>query len=267
MKLGNRLFERMLDPWLQYTCGYWKDAADLNSAQINKMELIAKKLDLKPGMRVLDIGCGWGTLCKYLAEKYQVECVGVTIGEQGAKYGRNICKGLPVDIRVQDYRDVNEQFDRIVSVGMFEHVGFHNYKEFFSVAKRCLKNDGIFLLHTIGRNHNRRFPGRSEPFTHKHIFPNGNLPNPTDIAKATDKLFVIEDWHSFGQDYAKTLYCWRENFVKAWPELRKDYDERFYRMWVAYLSNARAGFLARRLQLWQIVLSKDGLQREYRAVR
>ncbi len=119
----------MLDPWMQYTCGYWKNATDLNTAQINKMDLIARKLDLKPGMRVLDIGCGWGGLCKYLAENYQVECVGVTVGEEGAKYARNICKGLPVDIRVQDYREVREQFDRIVSVGMFEHVAKHSYTE------------------------------------------------------------------------------------------------------------------------------------------
>ncbi len=257
----------MLDPWMQYTCGYWKDATDLNTAQINKMDLIARKLDLKPGMRVLDIGCGWGTLCKYLAENYQVECVGVTIGEEGAKYGRNICKGLPVDIRVQDYREVTEEFDRIVSVGMFEHVSKHNYKEFFTVARRCLKEDGIFLLHTIGRDHSRKYPGGNSGFVHKYIFPNCYGPKPSEITKAIDKLFVIEDWHNFGQDYAKTLKCWRENFINGWPEIKEEYNERFYRMWILYLSAARALFLSRRLQLYQIVLTRVGLQKEYRAVR
>ncbi len=119
----------------------------------------------------------------------------------------------------------------------------------------------------LGRNHNYKFPGKSEPFTHKHIFPNGSLPNPGDICEATDKIFVIEDWHNFGQDYAKTLYCWRENFLKGWPSIKGDFDERFYRLWVLYLSMARACFLSRRLQLWQIVFSKEGLQNDYRAVR
>lgn len=255
----------MLDPWLQYTCGYWKDADNLNDAQLHKMELIAKKLDLKPGMRVLDIGCGWGTLCKYLAINYKVECVGVTISKEGVKYGKKINEGLPVDIRLQDYREVDEKFDRIVSIGILEHVGFRNYREFFSLARRCLVDDGIFLCHSIGRNH-RQFP-RSEQFSDKYIFPNGNLANPADIVTATDGLFVIEDWHNFGPDYAKTLKAWRENFIKGWPQIERQYDERFYRMWIFYLSMARGLFKARKLQLWQIVFSKDGLRREYRAAR
>ncbi|KAJ6650123.1 Cyclopropane-fatty-acyl-phospholipid synthase [Pseudolycoriella hygida] len=263
--LGNKLYELMLDPWMQYTCGYWKDANNLNDAQLHKMELIAKKLDLKPGMRVLDIGCGWGTLCKYLAEKYKVTCVGVTISKEGVIYGKQINEGLPVDIRLQDYREVDEKFDRIVSVGILEHVGFRNYREFFSLARRCLVDDGIFLMHSIGRNH-ANFP-RSERFSDKYIFPNGNLANPEDIAKATNGLFIIEDWHNFGPDYAKTLYAWRENFIKGWPQIEHQYDEKFYRMWIFYLSMARALFLSRKCQLWQIVFSKDGLKREYRAAR
>ncbi len=205
---GNDLYENMLDPWMQYTCGYWKDVNNLNDAQVNKMKLIAKKLDLKPGMRVLDIGCGWGTLCKYLAQNYGVECVGVTISEEGVAYGKKICKGLPIDIRLQDYRKVEEKFDRIVSVGMFEHVGYWNHRTFFEVAENCLVDDGIFLLHTFGFNH-FDYPMRSDAWSDKYIFPNGQVPSTVDIAEATKNLFVIEDWHNFGLDYAKTLFFWR----------------------------------------------------------
>lgn len=251
---------------MQYTCGYWKDVDNLNDAQFNKMELIAKKLDLKPGMRILDIGCGWGTLCKYLAEKYEVECVGVTVSEEGVAHGKKLCAGLPVDIRLQDYRKVDEKFDRIVSVGMFEHVGYWNYRTFFEVAKNCLVDNGIFLLHTIGFNQ-FDYPLRSDPWSDKYIFPNGQLPSPIDIAETTKNLFVIEDWHNFGLDYSKTLFCWRENFINSWPKLESKYGESFYRMWTFYLSFFRAVFKVRRLQVWQIVLSKDGLKREYRAIR
>lgn len=231
------------------------------------MEMVAKKLDLQPGMRVLDVGCGWGTLCKYLAANYQVECVGVTIGKEGAAYGKRACAGLPVDIRVQDYRELNEQFDRVVSIGCMEHVGEWNYREFLETCNRCLKNDGIFLLHSIGRNH-YNFPRQSIPWMNKYIFPNGSLPSPIDITRYTKGLFVIEDWHNFGLDYAKTIECWRDNFVEAWPTLEHKYGGKpFFRMWIYYLSASSAAFKSRRLQLWQVVLSKDGLKREYRAAR
>ncbi len=268
----------MLGKWMQYTCAYWKDADNLDDAQVHKMELIAKKLDLKPGMRVLDIGCGWGTLCKYLAENYKVECVGVSIGKEGVKYAKEILsyeqekfmpiKGLPVEIRLQDYREVNEQFDRVVCVEMLEHVGRHNYPEYFNVVNRCLKEDGIFLLHVIGRNH-VNYPFGSDPWMQKHLFPNIYSPDPEQIIKATKGLFIIEDWHNFGPDFAKTLLAWRENFVKGWPQLedKKKYDERFYRMWMFYLSSSIGLVRSRRVQLWQIVFSKDGLKREYRAAR
>lgn len=263
--LGNDLYERMLDPWMQYTCGYWAKADNLNDAQIDKMELIAKKLDLKPGMRVLDIGCGWGTLCKYLAENYGVECVGVTISKQGVEYGRRINKGLNVDIRLMDYRDVNEVFDRVVSIGCMEHVGVKNYRGFFEVARRCLKDDGVFLCHTIGRNH-VNFP-RAEGWLHKYIFPNGQLPDVGDMERASRGLFVVEDWHNFGLDYARTLREWRGRFFGAWGEIGGKYGGRFFRMWVYYLCVCEASFLARRTQLWQVVFSKDGLKRGYRAAR
>jgi len=264
--LGNDLFESFLDPWMQYTCGYWAKADNLNDAQLHKMELIAKKLDLKPGMRVLDVGCGWGTLCKYLAENYGVRCVGITVSKEGVKYAEEKCKGLTTtEFRVQDYRDVNEKFDRIVSVGMFEHVGSHNFRTYFEVMERCLKDDGIYLLHTIGMNHSNlpTVIGCS----HKYIFPNGQFPYYLELMKGTEGLFIMEDWHNFSQDYEKTLVAWRENFRQNWPKIEDQYGKRFYRMWTFYLSFAASIFKSRKGQLWQIVLSKDGLRREYRAAR
>jgi len=262
---GNDLFEAFLDSNMNYSCGYWKNAKNLEEAQINKMELIAQKLKLKPGMKVLDIGCGWAGLCKYLATNYHVQMVGITVSEEGAKIGRKRCKGLPVEIRVQDYRDLNEKFDRIVSVGMFEHVGPANYKIFFDVTNRCLEEDGIFLLHTIGVNH-KRLP-RIEPFFNTYIFPNGCLPYYKDIPDAIEGLYVIEDWHNFGNDYNKTLMAWHENFVKAWPKKLAYKGERFYRMWKFYLLMAAGAFRSRKYQLWQVVLTKNGYPGGYDSVR
>lgn len=135
---------------MNYSCGYWKDAENLDEAQQRKMELIGRKLKLKPGMRVLDLGCGWGGLCQFLAETYDVNVVGVTISKEGAREAQERCKDLSVEIRVQDYRDVNECFDRIVSVESFEHVGPKNHRTFFKLVHRCLSNDGLFLLHSMG---------------------------------------------------------------------------------------------------------------------
>ena len=263
--LGNDLFESFLDPTMNYTCAYWKNADNLDQAQLDKMELIAKKLMLKPGMRVLDLGCGWGGLSKYLAERYQVNMVGCTIGKDGAKFGREQCKGLPVEIRVCDYRDINEKYDRIVSIGMMEHVGPRNYRTMFEVANRCLVDDGIFLLHTIG-NKSTIMP-RCEEFAHKYIFPNGTLPYTQDICKESDRLFILEDWHNFGNDYSKTLMAWHESFNRNWPKIEHKYGDRFYRMWIFFLCSASAMFRSRQLQLWQVVLSKNGVQGGYQAPR
>jgi cyclopropane-fatty-acyl-phospholipid synthase len=207
--LGNDLFQNMLDKRMTYSCGYWKDAVNLDEAQENKLELICRKIGLKPGMHVLDIGCGWGAFCKYAAEKYDARVSGITVSREQVELGNKLCKGLPVDIRLMDYRDLHEKYDRIVSVGMIEHVGYKNYRTFFKIAKECLNKDGLFLLHTIGTNRSEKTLGL---WSDKYIFPNGMLPSASYLGKAIENLFILEDWHSFGSDYDKTLMAWYENF-------------------------------------------------------
>lgn len=260
--LGNMLFKCMLDSRMNYTCGYWKNAENLEQAQFNKLELTCQKLLLKPGMRLLDIGCGWGALAKHAAEKYGVEVVGITISEEQCAFAKERCKGLPVDIRFQDYRDMDEKFDRIVSLGMFEHVGHLNYHTYMKVVHQTLAEDGLFLLHTIGANHSNV---TANAWINKYIFPNGMLPSAVQIAKAYEAFFVMEDWHNFGADYDKTLMAWQDNFTQHWEELKKYYDERFYRMWNYYLLSCAGGFRARDMQLWQIVFSKQGVAGGYQA--
>lgn len=263
--LGNLLFENMLDKNLNYTCGYWKRADNLDQAQIDKMDLVCQKLMLQPGMRVLDIGCGWGALAKYAAENYGVNVVGVTISQQQMEYAKNNCAGLPVEIRFQDYRDINETFDRIVSLGMFEHVGFFNHRIYMEKVYQNLATNGLFLLHTIGSNYTYL---KSNDWINKYIFPNGVLPSIQQIGKAAEKLFVMEDWHNFGVDYDKTLMAWNHNFKQNWEtKLKQHYDERFYRMWNFYLLSSAGGFRARDMQLWQVMFSKKGVRGGYQSVR
>ncbi|HZW60883.1 MAG TPA: cyclopropane fatty acyl phospholipid synthase [Candidatus Babeliales bacterium] len=263
--LSNELFEKMLDSRMIYSCAYWKHAHNLEQAQKDKLELICKKLCLEPGMRLLDIGCGWGGLAHYAAREFGVEVVGITVSEQQASYARDYCAGLPVEIRLQDYRDLNgEQFDRIVSVGMFEHVGSKNYKEFINIVHACLKDNGLFLLHTIGGNTTLT---SGDPWITKYIFPNGMLPSMVQITQAIEGLFIVEDWHNFGADYDKTLMAWHDNFIKHWDEIKAEYDQRFYRMWNYYLLSCAGLFRARKAQLWQVVLSKNGQIGGYESVR
>ena len=261
--LGNDLFTRMLDPQMQYSCAYWKDAERLEDAQIAKLRLICEKLQLKPGMRVLDIGCGWGGLAQFMAQNYAVSVVGVTISAEQQKHAQQRCLGLDVDIRLQDYRDLNDQFDRIVSVGMFEHVGPKNYDTYFTVVDRNLKPDGLFLLHTIG---SRRTDHNVDPWIDRYIFPNGCLPSVRQIANASESHFVMEDWHNFGADYDKTLMAWYERFLASWPEIADNYSERFKRMFSYYLSACAGAFRARDIQLWQVVFSR-GIEHGLRVAR
>jgi cyclopropane-fatty-acyl-phospholipid synthase len=262
--LGNDLFTAMLGQRLVYSCGYWANATDLDSAQEAKLDLICRKLKLQPGMRVLDIGCGWGEALKFAAERYGVVGVGVTISHEQAEYARQLCHHLPVEIRLQDYRTLDERFDAVFSIGMFEHVGARNYSRYFDVVRRCLDPGGLSLLHTIGTND---IPNRPDPWIERYIFPNSQVPAMSQVAKALESHFVVEDWHNFGADYAQTLLAWLANFNAAWPQLAKSYDERFRRMWLFYLSASIASFQTRRDQLWQITLSPQGVSGGYRSLR
>ncbi|MBS7457106.1 cyclopropane fatty acyl phospholipid synthase [Coralloluteibacterium stylophorae] len=261
--LGNDLYQAMLGCRLVYSCGYWREADGLDAAQVAKLDLVCRKLGLRPGMRVLDIGCGWGEALKFAAERYGVTGVGVTISREQAAYARELCAGLPVDIRLADYRDLDERFDRAFSIGMFEHVGVRNYATYFDVARRCLEADGLFLLHTIG---GERSTAHTDPWIARHIFPNSMLPSAAQVARALEGRFVVEDWHNFGADYDRTLQAWRANVDAAWPRL-PGYDARFRRMWHYYLAGSMAAFRSRRAQLWQLVLSPHGVPGGYVAPR
>jgi len=262
--LGNDLFTLMLDPYMQYSCGYWKEATTLEDAQEAKLRMICEKLHLQPGMRLLDIGCGWGGLSAYAARHYGVAVVGVTISAEQQKLAQDRCAGLDVEILLKDYRDLHQQFDRIVSVGMFEHVGPKNYRTYFKVVERNLKPDGIFLLHTIGSNQTDM---SVDPWINKYIFPNGCLPSMKHIAQASEGRFVMEDWHNIGSDYDRTLMAWYERFQRAWPKLTVNYSERFERMFSYYLNACAGAFRARDIQLWQVVFSPKGIEGGLRVPR
>ncbi len=263
-QLGNDLFISMLDELMTYSCGYWKNAKTLNEAQRAKYDLIARKLGFKPGMRVLDIGCGWGGFAKYVAQNYGVTVVAITLSENQANYAREFCKGLNVEVRVQDYRDVNESFDRIIEIGMFEHVGNKNYRTFMEKVHRNLKDDGMLMLHTIGNNMSSV---TCDAWIDKYIFPNGHLPSIAQIGTAIEGLFVMEDWHNFSADYDKTLMAWYQNFENSWDKLKGAYSPAFYRMWKYYLLSCAGAFRARDIQLWQVVLAKQGVIGGYETVR
>lgn len=253
--LDNELFSLMLDETLAYSCGYWREAANLNEAQLGKLDLICRKMQLKPGMKVLDIGCGWGSFTWYAASRYGVAVDGITVSKEQASHAQERCADLPVNILLKDYREIDGKYDRIVSVGMFEHVGRKNYQTFMSVAARLLQDDGLVLLHTIGENCTTT---TFDPWINRYIFPNGELPSLQQITAAAERDFIVEDVQNFGPDYDKTLKAWDANFCNHWPQLAPKYDERFYRMWRYYLNICAAAFRVRSLQLWQLVLSKPG---------
>ncbi|MBN1642067.1 MAG: cyclopropane fatty acyl phospholipid synthase [Anaerolineae bacterium] len=253
--LGNDLYQAMLDKRLNYTCGYWRDAATLDEAQEAKLELVCKKIGLEPGMRVLELGCGWGSFAKYAAERYGAQVLGVTVSKEQVALGMELCQGLPVELRLQDYREVEGTYDAVISIGIMEHVGYKNYRTYMRVVDRCLAEGGIAFVHTIGSNLSAT---TANPWTNKYIFPNGMLPSIAQLGKAMEGLFVMEDWHNIGPHYDKTLMAWHANFEAAWPELQRNYDERFRRMWRFYLLSSAGGFRARGTQLWQIVMTRPG---------
>ena len=262
--LDNELYRAMLGPRMIYSCGYWKNARNLDDAQEAKLDLVCRKLYLEPGMRVLDIGCGWGGAARFAAEHYQVEVVGVTVSKQQADYARQRCAGFPVTIALQDYKSIDGRFDRIFSLGMFEHVGFKNYRTYMQFVAERLKDDGLFLLHTVGSNYTDRI---GNAWVDRYIFPNSMLPSIVQIGKAMENLLVMEDWQNFGPDYDRTLLAWFNNFENAWETLKAKYDRRFYRMWQYYLFSFAGAFRARENQLWQIVSSRRCRAQRYDAPR
>ena len=189
---------------------------------------------------------------------------GVTVSKEQQKLARQRCEGLPVTIELKDYRELEGEFDKIVSIGMFEHVGPKNYPTYFDTALRLLKDDGLFLLHTIGLH---RTIARIDPWINKYIFPNGKIPSALQMTKALDDRFVIEDWHNFGPDYDKTVMAWWQNFNDAWDKLSEKYGQRFYRMWKYYLHCSAGFFRSKNGQLWQLVLAKRERPGRYYSVR
>lgn len=261
---GNDLFRHMLDSRMVYSCGYWRDAQELSQAQLAKMEMICRKLRLAPGMRLLDIGCGWGSLIEYAARRHGISAVGLTISRKQAQLAKKRCEGLPVEIMLEDYREACGNYDAVVSVGMFEHVGYKNYDAFMKVVHRCLKDEGLFLLHTIASNETVR---NCDPWFDKYIFPNGMLPSIQQLGTSIEKYFIMEDWQNLGAHYDQTLQSWYRNFDSNWEKLRSRYSRSFYRMWRYYLLSLAGAFRARKLQVWQIVFSPGGITGGYNSIR
>lgn len=262
--IGNDVFEAMLDSTMSYSCAYWQDADNLEQAQLNKLDLICHKLELKPGQKLLEIGCGWGGLARHAAKYYGAEVLGITISKEQQKLAQERCVGLPVTIKLMDYRDLKGKFDKVVSVGMFEHVGPKNYPIYFDTISRLLEDQGLFLLHTIGVH---KTTGSLDPWTNKYIFPNGRLPSAEQLTAVLNGRFRIEDWHNFGHDYDLTLMAWWDRFNAAWPQLESKYSVQFYRMWKYYLMSCAGFFRSGQGQLWQIILTKHGRTKVYRSVR
>ena len=254
--LGNDLYQRMLCKRMVYTCGYWKNAKNLDEAQEAKLDLVCRKVGLQPGMRVLDLGCGWGGFAAYAAEKYGVSVLGVSVSKEQVKLAKEMWKGLPVDYHLGDYRDVKGQYDAVVSIGMAEHIGYKNHRTMMKVIHRSLKKDGVALVHTIANNVSRI---HGIPFIEKYVFPNACAPSLAQLGKAIEGLMVCEDLQNIGPDYDPTLMAWWENFDKAWPELRgRKYDDRFYKMWKFYLLGAAGASRCRDGQLYHLVLTHVG---------
>lgn len=262
--LGNEFFAAMLDPELQYSCAYFVGTNDLAEAQRRKLDLICRKLGLQPGMRVLDVGCGWGGLARHAARHFGCEVVGITLSPAQRDYADSRREGLPVEFRLQDYREVGGTFDRVASVGMMEHVGHKNYAPYMTAVAARLRPGGLFLCHTIG---NTASKVSSDPWLTRYIFPGSLLPSVAQVARAAERHFVVEDVHNFGAHYDLTLGAWERNFSAAWPRFRARYGERFGRMWRYYLLSCAGAFRARAIQLNQFVLAKGGVPGGYTAVR
>lgn len=254
--IGNDLYEAMLDRRLLYTCALWSTGArTLDEAQEAKLELVCKKIGLRAGMRVLDLGCGWGGFAAYAAERHGVEVVGLTVSHEQVRFAKERYAHLPVDIRLDDYRHASGSYDAVVSIGLMEHVGPKNYRGYMELVDRCLAPGGVAFIHTIAGNRAR---AHIDPWFDKYVFPGSALPSLGQLVLAMEGIFIPEDVHNLGEDYDRTLMVWFERFDAAWPHLRARYDERFYRLWKFYLLASAGSFRARAQQLFQIVMTRRG---------
>ena len=253
--IGNDLYEAMLGGRLLYTCAYWPNARTLDEAQDAKLELVCKKIGLRPGMRVLDLGCGWAGFAAYAAERYQVTVTGFTVAQEQVKWAKDRYGHLPIDIRLDDYRNATGTHDAVVSLGLMEHVGWKNYRGYMELVDRLLAPGGVAFVHTIGGNRPR---SHLDPWFDKYIFPNAVLPTLAHLVAAMEQIFIPEDIHNIGEDYDLTLMAWWTNFERAWPTLRAKYGDRFYRRWKYYLLCSAGAFRARSQQLFQIVMTRPG---------
>jgi cyclopropane-fatty-acyl-phospholipid synthase len=254
-EVRNGLFASMLDEKMIYSCADWRDSEDLDAAQEAKLDLVCRKIGLREGMSVLDLGCGWGSFAKYAAERYGARVKGVTVSKQQVELARYRCAGLPVEILLQDDRTVVGTYDAVISLGSLEYVGSKNYRRHVDLAESCVAPDGIALVHAIGGSRSWKTPA---PWNHKYMFPKAALPTVTQLGRAIEGNFVLEDVHNVGPDYDRTLMAWDENVRRAWPDLKAGYGDRFYRMWRYYLCMRAAGFRTRQLQLYELVLTRKG---------
>jgi len=259
--LSDTLYDLFLDKDRQYSCAYFTDpeTVDLDQAQRDKKAHIAAKMMLRPGQRVLDIGCGWGGMALYLNRVADVDVLGVTLSEEQLKVARRRAQEAGVADRVKfellDYRDVTGPFDRIVSVGMFEHVGAHHYREFFRACHNLLARDGVMLLHYIGRLDG---PATTDAFTRKYIFPGGYAPALSEVLEASEhNRLLLTDVEVLRLHYYHTLRHWYDRTVAAKDEVVALYDERFFRMWTYYLAAAASGFLYGSQAIYQMQYVRD----------
>jgi cyclopropane-fatty-acyl-phospholipid synthase len=253
--IGNDLYEAMLGGRLLYTCAYWHNATTLDEAQDAKLDLVCRKIGLQPGMRVLDLGCGWAGFAAFAAERYGVTVTGYTVSQEQVRWAKDHYPKLPIDIRLDDYRNATGTFDAVVSIGLMEHVGWKNYRGYMQLVDRLLAPGGVAFVHTIGGNVPR---SHIEPWFDKYIFPNAVLPTLARLATAMEGIFIPEDVHNIGEHYDRTLMAWWHNFDAAWPTLRARYGETFYRRWKYYLLSCAGAFRARSQQLYQLVMTRPG---------
>ena len=269
--LGNDLFRSMLDRSMSYTSGYWASAETLEEAQVAKLDLICRKLALQPGQHILDIGCGWGNFAEHAAQHYGARVTGVTVSKEQAEFARKRCGNLPVEIRLQDYREVHGSFDHVVSIEMIEAVGRKNLPAYYRVVDRCLRDGGLFVLqvisgNTLTRNSDRRLD-QFILWLVRYIFPDGYLPRTDELLPPRDTGLRVEDWHRYYDDYERTLLAWASQFNEHWDQISDQYDERFRRRWNFYLNGCAAIFRTQLIDVSQVVYTKGRTSTRYHPVR